>query len=123
MPAGMQAIFAGDHFWHMPADVKIEIGPAVPIALPRRYLEDTTRYSGSVTLRHLPEGGYVPDGYVAGIPFPQPGKVRPSHPTKSSMTLTTITRRACSVISHATILWIHTGTLRRPRQRTRSIRN
>jgi hypothetical protein len=74
MPVGMQAIFAGDHFWRMPADVQIEIGSAVPIALPHRYLEDTTRYSGKVTLTHLAEGGYVPDGYVAGIPFPQPEK-------------------------------------------------
>jgi Protein of unknown function (DUF1329) len=74
MPAGMQAIFAGDHFWHMPADVQVEIGPTVPIALPRRYIDDTARYSGRVKLTHLPDGGYVPDGYVAGIPFPQPEK-------------------------------------------------
>jgi len=35
MPVGMQAIFAGDHFWRMPPDVQIEIGPTIPIALPR----------------------------------------------------------------------------------------
>lgn len=74
MPAGMQAIFAGDHFWRMPPDVRIEIGPSIPIVLPHRYLEDTASYAKHVTLKHLPEGGYLLDGYVAGIPFPQPDK-------------------------------------------------
>jgi Protein of unknown function (DUF1329) len=74
MPAGMQALFAGDHFWRMPPGAQIEIGPAIPIALPRRYLEDTTSYAKQVRLIHLPQGGYVPAGYVAGIPFPQPDK-------------------------------------------------
>ncbi len=72
MPAGMQAIFAGDHFWRMPSDVRIEIGPTVPIALPRKFLDDTASYAKQVKLTQVPEGGYVPVGYVAGIPFPQP---------------------------------------------------
>jgi len=72
MPVGMQAIFAGDHFWQMPADVQIEVGPSVPIALPRRYMDDTATLSRHVSLVHLADGGYVPSGYVAGIPFPQP---------------------------------------------------
>jgi hypothetical protein len=50
MPAGMQAIFAGDHFWRMPPDVQIEVGPAIPIALPSRYLENTATYAKQVTL-------------------------------------------------------------------------
>ena len=74
MPTGMQAIFAGDHFWRMPPDVQIEIGPTIPIALPRRYLDDTASYAKQVTLTHAADGGYVPAGYVAGIPFPQPEK-------------------------------------------------
>ena len=74
MPAGMQAIFAGDHFWRMPPDVRIEIGPTIPISLPRRYLDDTARYAEQVTLARVADGGYVPAGYVAGIPFPQPEK-------------------------------------------------
>jgi hypothetical protein len=74
MPAGMQAIFAGDHFWRMPPDVQIEIADSIPIALPQRYLEDTARHAKQVTLTRVPEGGYVPAGYVAGIPFPQPDK-------------------------------------------------
>ncbi len=74
MPAGMQAMFAGDHFWRMPSDVRIEIGPTIPISLPRRYLDDTASYAKQVTLTQAAEGGYVPAGYVAGIPFPQPEK-------------------------------------------------
>ena len=27
MAGGMQALFAGDHFWRMPADVQIEVDP------------------------------------------------------------------------------------------------
>jgi hypothetical protein len=74
MPTGMQAIFGGDHFWRMPPQVQIEIGPTIPIALPRRYLDDTASYAKEVTLEHVADGGYVPAGYVAGIPFPQPEK-------------------------------------------------
>jgi hypothetical protein len=74
MPAGMQAIFAGDHFWRMPTDVRIEIGPTIPIALPNKFLDDTAIYAKQVKLTQAAEGGYVPVGYVAGIPFPQPDK-------------------------------------------------
>jgi len=74
MPAGMQAIFAGDHFWRMPSDVQIEIGPTIPIALPQKFLDDTASYAKQVRLAQAAEGGYVPVGYVAGIPFPQPDK-------------------------------------------------
>jgi Protein of unknown function (DUF1329) len=80
MPAGMQAIFAGDHFWRMPSNVQIEIGPTIPIALPRRYLDDTASYAKQATLTHMAEGGYVPTGHIAGIPFPQPDKDPPLAP-------------------------------------------
>jgi hypothetical protein len=62
MPVGMQAIFAGDHFWRMPPDVQIEIGPTIPIALPRRYLGDTASYAKQMTLTQVADGGYVPAG-------------------------------------------------------------
>jgi hypothetical protein len=70
MPVGMRTLFAGDHFWRMPADVRIEVGPVVAIPLPDRYLADTARDAGAVKLAQLPTGGYAPTGYVAGIPFP-----------------------------------------------------
>ena len=36
MPAGMQAIFAGDHFWRMPSDVQIEQVTSAAKAASRR---------------------------------------------------------------------------------------
>lgn len=72
MPTGVRALFAGDHFWRMPADVRIEVGPTVAIPLPQRYLADTAKYAGRVKLTRFPEGGYAPTGYFAGMPFPQP---------------------------------------------------
>jgi hypothetical protein len=71
MPLGMRTLFAGDHFWRMPAGIQIEVGPTVAIPLPQRYLADTARHAGQVKLTQLPQGGYVPTGYVAGIPFPE----------------------------------------------------
>jgi hypothetical protein len=114
MPAGMQAIFAGDHFWRIPPDVQIEIGDSIPIALPQRYLEDTARHAKQVTLTRVPEGGYVPAGYVAGIPSRSRTRIRSLRPTRSSTTPTTTTRRVCSEIFPATTLPIHTETSLRP---------
>ncbi len=74
MPVGMQALFAGDHFWKMPADVRIEVGPTIAIPLPRHYVEDTAKYAGQVKLERASEGGYIPVGYMAGIPFPGTGE-------------------------------------------------
>jgi hypothetical protein len=78
MSEGMIALFEGSHFWHMPKDVVIEVGPTTPIPLPERYLQDTRNYAGKVELMKLPTGGYVPGGYVAGLPFPDPLKGDPS---------------------------------------------
>ena len=78
MSEGMIALFEGSHFWHMPKDVVIEVGPTTPIPLPERYLQDTQHYAGKVELVKLPTGGYVPGGYVAGLPFPDPLKGDPS---------------------------------------------
>ena len=72
MSDGMIALFEGSHFWKLPKDVVIEVGPTISSPLPSRYLEDTRKYSGQVHLTRLPTGGYVPDGYVAGLPFANP---------------------------------------------------
>ncbi len=72
MSEGMQALFEGNHFWRMPKKSAIEVGPATPILLPRKFLQDTTANSASVRLKGLSSGGYVPYGYQAGIPFPDP---------------------------------------------------
>jgi hypothetical protein len=72
MPEGMVELFEGKQFWHLPTDLRIEVGPTIPIPLPKRYLADTAAYSGRVKLIRTPSGGYVPTGYVAGLPFPHP---------------------------------------------------
>jgi Protein of unknown function (DUF1329) len=72
MSEGLAALFQGDHFWHLPSDFRIEVGPTISIPLPKKYLEDTAKYSSQVKLLRTSFGGYVPMGYVAGLPFPHP---------------------------------------------------
>ncbi len=72
MPPAMQALFAGRSFWKMPADVQMEIGPTQAMPLPPAYMADTEKNAGHTTLKKLPDAGYIPEGYVAGIPFPNP---------------------------------------------------
>src|ERR1700733_12167168 len=38
MPDGMVALFEGKHFWKMPADVKMEVGPSIVHPLPKTYM-------------------------------------------------------------------------------------
>jgi hypothetical protein len=72
MPAGLIALFEGKQFWRLPKDLRMEVGPTIPIPLPKRYLSDTAEYADRVKLVRTPSGGYVPIGYVAGLPFPHP---------------------------------------------------
>jgi hypothetical protein len=72
MSEGVKALFQGSHFWHLPSDLRIEVEPTVSIPLPHAYREDTARYARQVRLVPTPAGGYVPMGYVAGLPFPDP---------------------------------------------------
>jgi hypothetical protein len=72
MPPAMQALFTGEHFWKMPVDVQMEVGPTLPMPLPPAYLSDTEKNAGRATLRKLPDAGYIPQGYATGIPFPNP---------------------------------------------------
>jgi uncharacterized protein DUF1329 len=72
MSEGLIALFDGSHFWRVPNQLAIEVGPTIPIPLPAKYLDDTEKFSGRVHLTKLTTGGYVPAGYVAGLPFPSP---------------------------------------------------
>jgi hypothetical protein len=72
MSAGMVALFEGKQFWHVSPDLRIEVGPTISIPLPKKYSDDTARYSYQVKLIRTSSGGYVPNGYVAGLPFPHP---------------------------------------------------
>src|SRR5215469_10549437 len=72
MSDGLVTLFEGKQFWHLPADLHIEVGPTTSIPLPKAYLSDTSRYSSQVKLVKTASGGYVPIGYIAGLPFPHP---------------------------------------------------
>ncbi len=72
MSDGVQALFEGKYFWKMPADVKIDVGPTVTEPPPNNYMAATEKYSGSVTVRDLPDGALTMQGYRGGIPFPKP---------------------------------------------------
>lgn len=72
MSEGLIELFEGKHFWHLPKDLRLEVGPTIPIPLPRRYVADTAEYSNRVRLVRSWTGGYVPTGYIAGLPFPRP---------------------------------------------------
>jgi hypothetical protein len=72
MSGGMQALFSGKYSWKMPADTVLVVGPTVAIPLPRKYLLDTAKYSGGVSLKQSASGGTAVENYIAGIPFPVP---------------------------------------------------
>ncbi len=74
MPVGMQALFSGNYPWRMESgpEYAMEVGPAIPIPLSRKYLADTEKYSGKVRLKKVATGGYTIENYVAGVPFPNP---------------------------------------------------
>ncbi len=72
MTEGMKAVFAGTHFWHMPKDIQIVVGPTRPIPAPKPYLEDTEKYASQVSLEPTEGGGTLPKNYTAGFPFPNP---------------------------------------------------
>jgi hypothetical protein len=60
MSEGLIALFEGQQFWRLPKDLRIEVGPSVPIPLPKRYLADTAEYSNRVKLVRTSSGGYAP---------------------------------------------------------------
>jgi hypothetical protein len=72
MSEGLIALFEGSHFWQMPAGLTLEVGPTLAIPMPKQYLDDTASYASQVKLIETSDGGYVPSGYVAGLPFPRP---------------------------------------------------
>src|ERR1700746_2788268 len=51
MPPAMQALFTGEYFWKIPADLQMEGGPTVPMPLPPAYIADTEKYSSQVKLK------------------------------------------------------------------------
>src|SRR5579883_844066 len=72
MPLGMQLLLEGKAPFKVPNDFEIVIGPTGSYPLPKKYREDTEKYSRQVQLVKLSTGGYTLKGYQAGLPFPDP---------------------------------------------------
>ncbi|HUY19458.1 MAG TPA: DUF1329 domain-containing protein [Candidatus Binataceae bacterium] len=69
---GMQAFLSGKLHWKLPADFQIVIGPTHDYSAAREYYSDTLKYSKGVRVVNRSDGGHTLDGYVAGLPFPNP---------------------------------------------------
>ena len=72
MSEGIKALFRGDHFFQLPPEVEIDIGPTKPIAMPKAYRDATEKYGSQVQLKEVSPGVYRPEPYVAGSPFADP---------------------------------------------------
>jgi hypothetical protein len=72
MPVGLQQLWQGQFFWKLPADAEIDVAAGASIPLPKKVQRDTEKYSSQVKLLPIGDGGYKIQGYVAGIPFPNP---------------------------------------------------
>ncbi len=72
MPEGMQMLFTGNYFWKVPADFRIEVGSQNNYPVPRVYRDNTEKYSSRVRVIDTARGGHALEGYVAGLPFPNP---------------------------------------------------
>lgn len=81
MTIGQQHVFAGLPDIKMPTGWSIPIGPYNNIPPPKAYREDTEKYSSQVTLKALPTGGFLPENYVAGVPFPS-AATNPNEPNR-----------------------------------------
>ena len=74
MPVGLQAIYEGKYHWKIgpEPDLTVEVGPSVPIPMPKKFTTDTEKYAGQAKLKQIESGGYTIDNYQAGLPFPDP---------------------------------------------------
>jgi len=72
MPLGMVELFNGTHFWKMPPEVEIEVGPTISYPPQKSYVHATEKYSSQVRVIHLPDGNNDIANYVGGEPFPSP---------------------------------------------------
>lgn len=81
MTVGQQTVIGGLPRFKLPSDWKIEVGPYTDVPAPRTYRDDTEKYAGTVTLKALPTGGFMPENYVAGVPFPN-AATNPNEPNR-----------------------------------------
>jgi hypothetical protein len=71
-PKAFRDVFEGKYFWKMPADVELDVGPAVIHPLPATYLKATEQGSGQTKITPLAAGRLNVEGYRGGLPFPNP---------------------------------------------------
>jgi hypothetical protein len=74
MQVWMQAAYEGHYTWHVGSspDYTVVVGPTQHYPLVRKFVEDTEKYGGQTKLVKTPWGGMKWEGYVAGVPFPNP---------------------------------------------------
>jgi hypothetical protein len=74
MPVGIQALFGGQYGFKVGdgPDFAMEVGPTQPAPMPKEMLANSEKYGHQTSLVKLPTGGYGIQGYVAGLPFPNP---------------------------------------------------
>jgi len=72
LPFGLWVLFEGKQHWKLPANAELEVAANKSFPLPKKYQQDTEKYSSQVSLVPNSYGGLSPKGYVAGLPFPNP---------------------------------------------------
>ncbi len=74
MSISHQTLFSGKYVWKVAdsPDAAITVAPTRHIPLPANYRADTEKYHNQVRLVPVSTGEYVIEGYVAGLPFPDP---------------------------------------------------
>jgi hypothetical protein len=76
LPVGIQALYSGQYGFKVGdgPDFAMTVGSTIPISLPKEVLINAEKYGHQSKLTKLPSGGYGVEGYVAGIPFPNPSE-------------------------------------------------
>ncbi|MGO9062660.1 MAG: DUF1329 domain-containing protein [Candidatus Binataceae bacterium] len=74
MPIAMQVLFGGQYRYKIGPEpfYTMAVGPHSSFPLPKKYRDDTEKYKDQTKLVQVSSGGYTVDGYIAGMPFPDP---------------------------------------------------
>ncbi len=72
MPDSLIALFSGKYQWKFPPDFRMVVSPTTVYRNPPQFAKDTQKYASQVRIVNLPDGGHNIEGYVAGLPFPNP---------------------------------------------------
>jgi len=72
MTDGLKALFQSTGKWTFPADYQMQIQPTKHYAPSDTYMAQTEKYASQVKIITLPDGRHTVEGYVGGIPFPNP---------------------------------------------------